>query len=280
MGKTVYLGNSFRTSLAHWPVRLHQKTEQSSAQGTTGNALTFGKRHSLKSQWKRKGARPASTHSNGHRLPWFSSVGGKCYSETPAHNGHCFFLYLNCQKESTSLNATRHEIYRNRRNPPPLKSLPLALHVQRAHLQMLWWKVANKSDPPDVQLTDYRWEVKEHEHIMPAISREPVAPSKLVDVVSCSCKPEGKVCSGRCSYGSNGISCTSYFVCEGGMLAITHLLNRRRTKATHNRVKWILINLRGREWLIELMTVDNSPVIWHTVVTIRCLLNYCHRLEC
>ena len=25
------------------------------------------------------------------------------------------------------------------------------------------------------------------------------------------------------------------------------ILNRRRTKATHNRVKWILMNLRGRE---------------------------------
>ena len=27
-------------------------------------------------------------------------------------------------QESTSLNATRHDIYRNRMNPPPLKSLP------------------------------------------------------------------------------------------------------------------------------------------------------------
>ena len=113
----------------------------------------------------------------------------------------------------------------------------LALHVQRAHLQMLSWKVADKSDHPDVQLTGYGWEVKEHEHVMPVISREPAAPSKLVDVVSCSCKAEGKVCSGRYSYGSNGMSYTSYCVCEGGMLAVTHLINRRRTKATHNRVK-------------------------------------------
>ncbi len=122
----------------------------------------------------------------------------------------------------------------------------LALHVQRAYLQMRSWKVADKSDPPDVQLADYGLEVKEHEHVMPAISREP-ASSKLVDVVSCSCKADGKVCSGRCSYGSNGMLCTSYYVCEGGMLAVTHLLNRRRTTATHNRVKWILMNLRGRE---------------------------------
>ena len=70
--------------------------------------------------------------------------------------------------------------YRKRKNPPPLKSLPptdanLALHMQRAHLQMLLWKAADKSDPPDIQLTDYCWEVKEHEHVMPAVSREPAA---------------------------------------------------------------------------------------------------------
>ena len=135
--------------------------------------------------------------------------------------GTSFFLSLYCQKESTSLNAARHDIYRKRKNPPPLKSLPptdanLALHVQRAHLQMLLWKAADKSDPPDIQLTDYGWEVKEHEHVMPAVSREPAAPSKFMDVISCSYKAEGKACSGRCSCGSSGLSCTSYCVCEGG----------------------------------------------------------------
>ena len=125
--------------------------------------------------------------------------------------GTSFFLSLNCQKESTSLNAARHDIYRKRKNPPPLKSLPptdanLALHVQRAHSQMLLWKAAEKSDPPDIQLTDYGWEVKEHEHVMPAVSREPAAPSKLMDVISCSCKAEGKACSGRCSCRSSGLS--------------------------------------------------------------------------
>ena len=39
----------------------------------------------------------------------------------------------------------------------------------------------------------------------------------------------------------------SVYVKEGGMLAVTHLLNRRGTKATHNRVKWMLMNLRGRQ---------------------------------
>ena len=82
---------------------------------------------------------------------------------------------------------------------------------------------------------------------MPAISREPAAPSKLMDVTRCSCKAEGKVCSGRCSYGSNGMSCISYCVREGCMLAVTHILNRSRTKATHNCLKWIMMILQGKE---------------------------------
>ena len=50
----------------------------------------------------------------------------------------------------------------------------LALHMQKAHLQMILWMAADKSDRPDVQLNDYGWEVKEHEHVMPAISLEPL----------------------------------------------------------------------------------------------------------
>ena len=88
--------------------------------------------------WKRKGVCLA------HLI---QSWGGECYAERPTDNRHCFLsVPLYCQKESTSLNAARQEIYRKskRRNPPPLKSLPptnanLTLHVHRAHLQMLLW---------------------------------------------------------------------------------------------------------------------------------------------
>ena len=67
---------------------------------------------------------------------------------------------------------------------------------------MLLWKVADKSDRSNVQLTDYGWEVNEHDHVMTAISREPAAPSKLMDVISCGCKrrvkheeeEEGEIC--------------------------------------------------------------------------------------
>ena len=69
-GKTVYdLETVFvPSSLIDQYGCIRKRRNSVSELGTTGNALTFGKRHSLKYQWKRKVARPASAHSSGHRL--------------------------------------------------------------------------------------------------------------------------------------------------------------------------------------------------------------------
>ena len=61
--------------------------------------------------------------------------------------GTAFFLSLYSQKNSKSMNAARYEIYRKRKNPLSLTSLPptdtnLACHIRRAHLQMMLWKAA------------------------------------------------------------------------------------------------------------------------------------------
>ena len=183
------------------------------------------------------------THSNGHRWTWFSSglLGQTC-------SQLALLLYLPLLSERKHLvewclawNIPKEEGF-TEITPQPTRTWNCT--CREPICKMLLWKAADKSDPPDVQLTDYGWEVREHEPVMPAISREPAAPSKLMDVISFSCKAEGRAWSGRCSYGSNGMSCTSYCVCEGGMLAVTHILNRRRTKATYNRVKWIMMILR------------------------------------
>ena len=59
--------------------------------------------------WKRKGVRLASTHSTNLVHSW----GGQCYAERLTDNRHCLLsVPLYCQKESTSLNAANHEIYR------------------------------------------------------------------------------------------------------------------------------------------------------------------------
>jgi len=78
--------------------------------------------------------------------------------------GKTFFLSLYGQQKITSTNAARYEIYSKRKNPPSLKTLPptdlnLALHSQRANLQMMLWKAADKTDPPDVKINDHAWEI-------------------------------------------------------------------------------------------------------------------------
>ncbi len=81
---------------------------------------------------------------------------------------------------------------------------------------MMLWKAADKADPPDVQITDYGWEVQDNGQVMPVLSKESIAPEQLMDVISCSCRAKGKACSLKCSCAANGLSCTTYCVCEGG----------------------------------------------------------------
>ena len=85
--------------------------------------------------------------------------------------GTLFFPSLYCQKESTSLNAARHDIYRKRKNPPPLEGIA-------------------------VGLVDYR------------------APATVS--------------------------------AKEGIIAVIHILNRRRTKTSHSRATWIMMILRGK----------------------------------
>ena len=137
--------------------------------------------------------------------------------------GQTFFLSLYSEKKSSTLNEARYNIYRKRKKTPTLKSLPptdinLNLHVRRAHLQMLLWKAADKCDPPDAtrDITNFGWQIEGGLQVMPCISKEPVAPPKLLDVISCSCQ-SSKACSREsCSCKSASLSCTEYCVCEAG----------------------------------------------------------------
>ena len=150
-----------------------------------------------------------------------SPGGGECYTDRPAE-GRPFVRSVPLLSERKHLVECCQARYIQKEEDSASTEIASpnrrVLGIARAEsaFQMLLWKAADKFDPPDIQLTDYGWEVKEHEHVMPAVSREPAAASKLMDVISCSCKAAGKACSGRCRCGSSGLSCTSYCVCEGG----------------------------------------------------------------
>ncbi|KAK2155044.1 hypothetical protein NP493_2117g00035 [Ridgeia piscesae] len=99
------------------------------------------------------------------------------------------------------MNDARAHFYRGHKKPPPLKKLPptdanLQLHVLRADLQMLLWKVADQRDPPvEVRnIPNIGWNI-EGSVITPAVSTAPVAPQTLLVVVSYSCTADCKACS-------------------------------------------------------------------------------------
>ena len=132
-----------------------------------------------------------------------------------------FFLQLYGQPKSSSMNEARYNIFRSRKKPPPLKKLPptdnnLALHGLRAHLQIQLWKAADKATPPAGAntITSHGWDITEGGDVMPHTSDLPVAPEQLLDIISCSCRAEGKAChQSSCSCKSAGLSLrTTVFV--------------------------------------------------------------------
>ena len=101
------------------------------------------------------------------------------------------------------------------RNLPPNTSTNLFLHVQRAHPQMTLWKAADQHSPPDIDVSNFGWEMKAGV-LSPCIDPEPTGPPALVDVVSCRCRAAGKACAAICSCKKEGLSCTIYCLCQSG----------------------------------------------------------------
>ena len=145
-----------------------------------------------------------------------------------------FFFLLYAQRDATTMKEARYNFFKKRKKPPCLKYLPptdqnLLLHVLRAHLQVMLWKSADKARPPDItsDITKYGWEITNNGSVMPVTSTQPVAPPKLLEVVSCSCKAEGSACSkNQCNCKGDSISCTEYCNCEGGDTCHNPFTNR------------------------------------------------------
>ena len=75
--------------------------------------------------------------------------------------GLSFFCALYGQKQGTPMEDARYTLYTRPRlrNLPP-NSANLLLHVQRAHLQMTLWKAADQHSPPDIDISNFGWEMK------------------------------------------------------------------------------------------------------------------------
>ena len=94
------------------------------------------------------------------------------------------------------------------RNLPPNSTNPLT-RVQRAHMQTTLWKAADQHSPPDIYISNFRWEMKACV-LLPCIDPGPTGPPALMDVISCRCRAAEKLCAAICSCKTEGLSCTIY----------------------------------------------------------------------
>ena len=113
--------------------------------------------------------------------------------------GLSFFCALYGQKQGTPMEDARYTLYTKTKARPRLRNLPpnsanLLLHVQRDHLQMTLWKAADQHSPPDIDISNFGWEMKA-DVLSPCIDPGPTGPLALMDVISCRCRAAGKACA-------------------------------------------------------------------------------------
>ena len=133
--------------------------------------------------------------------------------------GLSFFCALYGQKPDTPMEEARYNLYTKTKATPRLRNLPpntstnLLLHVQRAHPQMTSWKAADQHSPPDIDVSNFGWEMKAGV-LSPCSDPGPTGPLALMDVISCRCRAAGKACAAICSCEKEGLSCTIYCLCQ------------------------------------------------------------------
>ena len=99
----------------------------------------------------------------------------------------------------------------------------------------MYWKAADKENPPDVNICDYGWYIQEvtdiHGKLIqiphPFVAKVAPAPPGLMDVVSCTCSSDEPCSTRACSCQRVGISCTYYCKCRCGEVC----KNQRNHKA-------------------------------------------------
>ena len=131
--------------------------------------------------------------------------------------GLSFFCALYGQKQGTPMEDARCTLitlYTKTKARPRLRNLPpnsanLLLHVQRAHLQITLWKAADQHSPPDIDISNFGWEMKAGV-LSPCIDPGSTGPPTLMDVISCRCRAAGKACAAICSCKKECLSCTIY----------------------------------------------------------------------
>ena len=115
--------------------------------------------------------------------------------------GLSLFCALYGQKSGTPMVGAMYNLYTKTKVKPRLRNLPpnstnRLLHVQRAHLQMTLWMAADQNSPPDMDMSNFGWEMNAGV-LSPCIDPGPTGHPALKDVI-CSGKKEGLSCTSYC----------------------------------------------------------------------------------
>ena len=101
--------------------------------------------------------------------------------------GLSFFCALYGQKSGTPMVGAMYNLYTKTKVKPRLRNLPpnstnRLLHVQRAHLQMTLWMAADQNSPPDMDISNFGWEMNAGV-LSPCFDPGPTGPPALKDVI-------------------------------------------------------------------------------------------------
>ncbi len=136
--------------------------------------------------------------------------------------GETFIAALYGQSPGTTMGEARYLLYTRKRGKPlKLMALPpasqnLMFHILRTHHAVILGKAANQQCPPELDICQFGWEIKDGIPI-PAISKGPAGPKTLLEVIACNCASAEKACSAHsCSCHHEGLSCTVYCKCSSG----------------------------------------------------------------
>ena len=125
-----------------------------------------------------------------------------------AGNNFIYCLYKDDNRGLT-MNQTRHYLFCSKKDTPKIQSLPptddaLLQHFLRAHYQAILWKFSDQLYPPELDITQFSWEL---------INGLP-SPPGILEVVACTCGTATPCSRKSCSCSKSEVSCTSYCKCE------------------------------------------------------------------
>ena len=123
--------------------------------------------------------------------------------------GLSFFYALYGQKPGTPMEDARYNLYTKTKARPVFRNLPPNSANLLLRLQMTLWKAADQHFPPDIDISNFGWEMKACV-LSPCIDPGPTGPPALMDVISCCCRAAGKACPAICSCTKESPSCTIY----------------------------------------------------------------------